>query len=563
MIKRPRTIPTTLIAGDTPGLAHAQPAEAQTQPLSPGQAQAGASGLAEALKAAARSVAKRVASCPSLDASLLSDLAALVAKATALDAALAAGASAQHPRACASPGPAVAPLRASVRFRPSATNEWDRMPAEIQGLILDAAGPFTKFTAGVLRALDLAGLPYELREQIWQDAVECEWQGDLSVLPDVSDGTLSALPIRSRWMLKRVAAEAFADGTVTQRVAIRNFWGDIIEFDDPDELARAAASEGAVWLLRLLIAERKQVTPHSDLAAAAAVRGHLGTIIFLDGLMQRQPWGVKVMNGAAKYGHIGVVRWLAANRKDGCSATAMNEAAKNGHLEVLQFLHTQYPHFVLSKSSSVFSFATDLRVLQWAHSHALIKKPQALLDTLAFGSPVASVQWVCATFGLRVTREMFWKACEGGRLALARWLLDQPEVEIDAASAEVVTRWSNTDMVRMIVTRNPECLGVIVLSVAMYDQHKILAWLHSNYPGCVTQDTLECAVAQGCLNTVIFLLEKVADVEWDLESARMSVIGDQSEGNGENEADLPDDAIETRERIIGLLDTQIARRRGL
>ena len=43
--------------------------------------------------------------------------------------------------------------------------------------------------------------------------------------------------------------------------------------------------------------------------------------------------------GAAKYGHLDVVKWLHENRTEGCSVAAMDWAAKNGHLEVVKWLH--------------------------------------------------------------------------------------------------------------------------------------------------------------------------------------------------------------------------------
>ncbi len=48
---------------------------------------------------------------------------------------------------------------------------------------------------------------------------------------------------------------------------------------------------------------------------------------------------VRAMDRAAANGHLEVVRWLHANRTEGCTTSAMDDAAKNGHLEVVQWLH--------------------------------------------------------------------------------------------------------------------------------------------------------------------------------------------------------------------------------
>lgn len=45
------------------------------------------------------------------------------------------------------------------------------------------------------------------------------------------------------------------------------------------------------------------------------------------------------MNRAAAHGHLEVVKWLHANRDEGCTTAAMDGAAANGHLNVVQWLH--------------------------------------------------------------------------------------------------------------------------------------------------------------------------------------------------------------------------------
>lgn len=42
------------------------------------------------------------------------------------------------------------------------------------------------------------------------------------------------------------------------------------------------------------------------------------------------------MDGAAGGGHLDVVRWLAANRTEGCSQGAFDMAAAEGHLHVIE-----------------------------------------------------------------------------------------------------------------------------------------------------------------------------------------------------------------------------------
>jgi tRNA (Thr-GGU) A37 N-methylase len=47
----------------------------------------------------------------------------------------------------------------------------------------------------------------------------------------------------------------------------------------------------------------------------------------------------QAMDYAARYGHLEVVKWLHANRREGCTVHAMDYAAQHGHLELVEWLH--------------------------------------------------------------------------------------------------------------------------------------------------------------------------------------------------------------------------------
>jgi hypothetical protein len=45
-----------------------------------------------------------------------------------------------------------------------------------------------------------------------------------------------------------------------------------------------------------------------------------------------------LMDAAASYGHLEIVRWLHSNSNEGCTHMAMDLAAGDGHLEVVKWL---------------------------------------------------------------------------------------------------------------------------------------------------------------------------------------------------------------------------------
>ncbi|KAL2912903.1 hypothetical protein HK105_207574 [Polyrhizophydium stewartii] len=127
-----------------------------------------------------------------------------------------------------------APYRRTNGFRPDATNEWDRMPAEIQNKILDAAGPFTKFVNGLLLKAELLALSQKQREQVWQDANDVDWQGDVKSLPSVDIASRS-LNITSRSFFVCIQDDSWRK----MQVALRNGWIDLLDFSKPKHLAFA------------------------------------------------------------------------------------------------------------------------------------------------------------------------------------------------------------------------------------------------------------------------------------------------------------------------------------
>lgn len=65
----------------------------------------------------------------------------------------------------------------------------------------------------------------------------------------------------------------------------------------------------------------------------AAAQGHLGMVKFLDG-NRKEGATVEAMNLASTCGHLDVVEWLHANRTEGCTTRAMDGAARNAHIHV-------------------------------------------------------------------------------------------------------------------------------------------------------------------------------------------------------------------------------------
>ncbi|KAL2911633.1 hypothetical protein HK105_208897 [Polyrhizophydium stewartii] len=127
----------------------------------------------------------------------------------------------------------------AVRFRPAATNEWDRMPAEIQNMILAHAGILTLWVNG---RIDDADVSLEQFELMLRDICETDWQGNLTTLPfdkfkaDLWFGVFRHSFTRS--MHSRVKALGFSNlDNILDQVAIHNGWTSLLNFDHTKQVA--------------------------------------------------------------------------------------------------------------------------------------------------------------------------------------------------------------------------------------------------------------------------------------------------------------------------------------
>ncbi|KAL2912279.1 hypothetical protein HK105_208270 [Polyrhizophydium stewartii] len=276
--------------------------------------------------------------------------------------------------------------------------EWDRMPAEIQNKILDAASPFTKFVNGLLLAAELRALPDKQREQVWQDANDVDWQGDVKSLPsvDIASRSLSM----SRWLVERLRGRHIEKNVA--RVMVRNGWTDMFDFEQPEALDWAAASEGDVDLLRELIDVRRAVEPERGLLTAAD-QGQIGILKLLHQRAPCKRWlyivgegaartgnrdllawihkhhpeslGEDSANSAAMAGHVTVVRWLVGSVGIACNRYVLESVAQSNDLGLLQFLFERFPDgdddLYLSQSFSFSHLKTagELDILKWAVAH--------------------------------------------------------------------------------------------------------------------------------------------------------------------------------------------------
>ncbi|KAL2914018.1 hypothetical protein HK105_206462 [Polyrhizophydium stewartii] len=426
------------------------------------------------------------------------------------------------------------------------------MPDEIQSMILDAAGPFTKFVNGLAIEAELSALPMRRREQVWQDAVDIDWQGDLEPLPwiDVTSTTLRL----SRSIYERIQDQQTPMDALD--VAIRYDWPDLIEFDEPDLVALAAAQHGAVWLLRDVIDVRRLVEPSENLARSAAAGGHLDAVVFLHERMADRPWntgvgfmaaksgnldlvawlkahrtqciGVSAFQGAAVGNRMHVVRWLADNCTFGCDAGAIAGATLSDNAEMLRFLIERFPDMLHTLGTHRSYVSSDIQLIQWLDARGLIV-PSDLISHLVRENKVDVLEWAVDRFQVSPTDDDLAQALKMRHRTLFKRMF-KPGMQITAYMTRELIETHSIDIMNWLIARDSSVIPALIDETAGYGDPALVEWWHKQHGRVFGQHELEVAIRKDNSWVALHLLES-DDVEWDLDAARavaLSSTNDQS-----------------------------------
>ncbi|KAL2911703.1 hypothetical protein HK105_208804 [Polyrhizophydium stewartii] len=441
----------------------------------------------------------------------------------------------------------------SKRFRPDAANEWDRMPAEIQHMILEHASPFTKFINGLLLSAEMQALPEHERQQVWSEALAVDWAGDLRLLPPVSAGSDVLAEMRSSSMQARITGAGVASDGVLRRAAVRNRWTHQLQQVCADDLALCAAREGALWLLADLVDARRVVVPRMDMAQEAALHGRRAVVEFLHArLPPGKSWPANVMDCAAhsgdlgmlefmhvsrggqcshmgmelaaRAGHLHVVRWLCAHGARWCSPGTVFGAAVGGHVAVLAFLHERFPVAFEPATDLALGSISSVAVLRFLHARGLVAPPQHLPGIVGQTNG-SCVRWLCETFRQTPTQELFEAATSSGAADLALWLMTQPGIRVSRDAVKYAALFFMLSVLEAVLARGGDWADMVAVEAARQHEPDLVEWLHVRHPRAVTQRVLDVAAASGRKETVEYLLDRVTHVRWDLAAAMTNARG--------------------------------------
>ncbi|KAL2914437.1 hypothetical protein HK105_206004 [Polyrhizophydium stewartii] len=305
---------------------------------------------------------------------------------------------------------------------------WDRLPAELQWLVLDAAGPLTLFLAGRLDAKGDA-----VKRAVWADALRLDWEGHLACLPAVDLHAEQAMCVCMYWRLKALGV---AHSGVLVHAAARNRIHSELAALDPESRAEVAAASGCVPLLADLVAAGVAVEPWLGFRAAA-----FGQAVVVEWLARHLPASADmtgVMDAAVASGQAAVVERLHELRGCSCSSWAAAEAVQRRHtaavaLVVRLGLCDDIGQIARVAACVPGSTASLDALARAGHTHQLAMHA----DRAALGGP-ANLAWFATHLGGCFSTQALTAAAWAGKLASVEWLLrniDGVDWDIAAAAA--------------------------------------------------------------------------------------------------------------------------------
>lgn len=128
-------------------------------------------------------------------------------------------------------------------------------------------------------------------------------------------------------------------------------------------------------------------------------------------------------DAAAGNGHLEVLKWLHANRYEGCSTDAMDQAAGNGHLKVVKWLHANVKEATCTeRAMDTAATNGDLSVIKWLHANTDAGCTVRAMDRAAGYGRLKVLKWLHANRSEGCTYRAFNSAVCNGHLRIAYYL---------------------------------------------------------------------------------------------------------------------------------------------
>ncbi|RLN56592.1 hypothetical protein BBJ28_00015513 [Nothophytophthora sp. Chile5] len=312
-----------------------------------------------------------------------------------------------------------------------------------------------------------------------------------------------------RWALKNAATNGHLD---VVKLLVRE---DLVYLEGP--AFSGAADNGHLAVVRWLKDKNLGLSTANHALDLAASNGHLETATYL-----RKECGASfssnTMRGAARSGHLSMVRWLYAQSTDqpktdlfksgSCkqlNTTAMDEVAKNGHLHVLEYLHEVATSMALPTVGDKRKRSTG----KGANGKILPTCTPAAIQLTAIGGHLDVMQWLHTHYWAEPSTDAMDIAASNGHLPMVKWLHEHAAAGCTTTAMDSAAKGGHLATVQWLhFNRTEGCTKKAMDDAASQGHLSVVKWLHENRSeGCSTK-AMDGAADGGHFDMVLFLASK-------------------------------------------------------
>ncbi|TYZ68356.1 hypothetical protein PybrP1_005383, partial [[Pythium] brassicae (nom. inval.)] len=218
---------------------------------------------------------------------------------------------------------------------------------------------------------------------------------------------------------------------------------------------------------------------------------------------------VDAMDGAAKSGHLEVVRWFQDNRSEGCTTQAMDGAAQNGHLEIVQWLHANRTEGCSTSAIDGAARNGHLAVVKWLHANRSEGCTTQAMDVAASRGHLDVMQFLHANRTEGCTTEAMNSAAENGHLDVVKWLHTSRTEGCTQEAMDLAAGSGHLEIVKWLHENRTE--GCSTRTMDLSDSLEVLQWLHENRSEGCTKVAMVGAASRGNFEKLLFLKQEGID----------------------------------------------------
>ncbi|KAL2914732.1 hypothetical protein HK105_205663 [Polyrhizophydium stewartii] len=450
--------------------------------------------------------------------------------------------------------PPAAPARTTVvmppmHFNVDATNLWDRLPNDLQAVIFWLSGDLTRMVNGLLPPLKIKTMRYYRGVDLWIDAMECDWQGDLRLLPKPAASHFEHA-IRTCSMLERVQKLSPGSQDALIHTALMRGWDySTLRGDIPLECIAACA--GRLDILQNIFESSLGAQPGLKVLAFALAAGQF---IVFDWLVKLKERKYPLSSIPAHMFNPSIHRLLmsppqafvARSHRAGVlldsEQRVREQLATHARLADPVVLEIAFLRFGAKLDFSAQPLRLhNIGMLKWARSHGLTRDKAKVAENIATSAKSAkTAQWARTHLGIEFKQDNLAHAAGKNNMPLVMWLLAQPGIRIDEQFVQCSVVNLSLDAISLQLAREPSLSGVVVVAAVegeiRHAEHleklcnskapirEFFDWLGVCPSFVLAANSvafgLMLAIKHAAGYTTAFLLERARQSNWDLHDAR-------------------------------------------